>query len=143
MFQKRFTLSEMSSVVKAILNQYERNRCFAFYAEMGSGKTTIICEICKQLGVTEQTSSPTYSIINEYMTTNGARIFHIDCYRLKGIEDAIQTGVEDIIKSNEAYCFIEWPQQIENILPKDCIRFSLKMISKDEREIAQINFENN
>ncbi len=142
MFQKRFKLSEIDSVVKAFLNLYKSNRCFAFYAEMGSGKTTFICEICKQLGVAEQTSSPTYSIINEYMTTNEARVFHIDCYRLKGVEDAIQTGVEDIIKSNDAYCFIEWPQQIESILPKNCIRFSLKIISEDEREITQIHFEN-
>ena len=140
MFQKRFKLSDLEIVADEIISKFNDTNCFVFYAEMGSGKTTLINKICEKLGVVEQTSSPTFSIINEYITLNGNSIFHIDCYRLKNIEDAINTGIEDILKGNNSFYFIELPQIIEEILPENCIRFSIEMIAEDEREIREIAF---
>ena len=98
---------------------------FAFYAPMGTGKTTFIKALCEELGVTDVINSPTFSIINEYRAEpSGELIYHFDCYRLERLSDALNLGVEDYLQSG-ALCLIEWPEVLEDILPADTVRIIL------------------
>ena len=112
---------QLPLLAKDIITQYPDARIFAFYGEMGSGKTTLIKQICKFLGVTDQTSSPTFAIVNEYFTEKQETVYHFDFYRVEKWEDLIQIGVEDYLESGN-YCFLEWPEIAENILETDFIK---------------------
>lgn len=120
-----FSVDELSVVAKSVLQFAGDKKVFAFYAEMGAGKTTLIKEICKQLGSHDNFSSPTYSIVNEYATSSFGKIYHIDLYRLKNLEEALDVGIEEYI-SGEHYCFIEWPELIEKLLPEDVVKIEIK-----------------
>ena len=122
-------IDQLASVAQSIL-QFGRNagnkKVFALYGPMGSGKTTIIKEICRQLGSHDNFSSPTYSIVNEYLVNgNGDKIYHIDLYRLKNLEEALDLGIEEHI-SGDSYCFIEWPGLIKPLLPVATINVEIK-----------------
>ena len=105
---------------------------FAFYAPMGTGKTTFI----KELGVTDVINSPTFSIINEYRAEpSGELIYHFDCYRLEQLSDALSLGAEDYLQSG-ALCFIEWPEVIEDILPVDTVRVTLEELEGGARKLT-------
>jgi len=95
----------------------ETQGVFAFYGEMGVGKTTFIKSICKHLGVTDMVSSPTYALVNEYIGET-VRVFHLDLYRLKNMQEALDIGIEEYLYAlpTSTYCFIEWPQVIESLL---------------------------
>ena len=98
---------------------------FAFYAPMGTGKTTFIKTLCEALGVEDVINSPTFSIINEYRAEpSGEFIYHFDCYRLERLSDALNLGVEDYLQSG-VLCLIEWPEVLEDILPADTVRIIL------------------
>lgn len=129
----QYQLHDINQTAEAILQAYPDTCCFAFFADMGSGKTTLIKALCKQLGVEENTSSPTFSIINEYRSSAGQKIYHSDWYRLKGTQDAIDAGVEDILYDTQAFCFIEWPEIAEDLLPVNCVRIHLKTIDEQTR----------
>ena len=102
---------------------------------MGTGKTTLIKEICRQLGSTDNFSSPTYSIVNEYLIGgSNQKIYHIDLYRLKNIEEALAIGIEEYI-SGDSYCFIEWPGLIEQLLPPNTVKVDIKF-ENNMREIS-------
>lgn len=131
-----FHLNEINDVAKKLLEKFPGKKCFAFFAEMGSGKTTLINAMCRQLGVTENTSSPTFSIINEYRTNDGTKVFHTDWYRLKNAEDAIQSGIEDMLLQKDAWCFIEWPEIAEELLPAETVKLKIKMTGEQERTIT-------
>ena len=88
---------------------------------MGAGKTTFIKILCKNLGAVDIIQSPSFSIINEYKTRQGESVFHFDFYRIKKLEEAFDIGYEDYFYSG-AYCFIEWPEPIEGLLPEDTVR---------------------
>ncbi len=119
-------IDQLPAVAKDILRLATGKRVFAFYAEMGAGKTTLIKEICKQLGSHDNFSSPTYSIVNEYSVENSfSKIFHIDCYRLKNLEEALSIGMEEYMNGDE-YCFIEWPELVEQLLPDDVVKISIR-----------------
>lgn len=123
-------IKELPVVAKDILQFAGDKKVFAFYADMGAGKTTLIKEICKQLGSQDGFSSPTYSIVNEYSLQSviqnpQSKIFHIDCYRLKNFEEALSIGMEDYL-SGDNYCFIEWPELVEQLLPDDAVRISIR-----------------
>ena len=112
------SLTELPELSNAILQFSEGRKVFAFHGEMGSGKTTIIKQLCSQLGSQDNFSSPSYSIVNEYLIEGSReKIYHIDLYRLKNLEEALAIGIEDYI-TGESYCFIEWPDLIESLLPK-------------------------
>jgi tRNA threonylcarbamoyladenosine biosynthesis protein TsaE len=96
------------------------NTVFAFFGKMGAGKTTFIKAICQELGVLDQVNSPTFSIINEYKTINGESIYHFDCYRINNVQEAINLGFDDYF-CRENLCFIEWAENISEILPDDTI----------------------
>ena len=100
------------------------HRVFAFYGKMGAGKTTFVKAICEELGVNDVITSPTFAIINEYITPSDSSIFHFDFYRIKKLEEVYDMGYEDYFYSG-ALCFIEWPELIEEILPDDAVRVSI------------------
>ena len=103
---------------------------------MGSGKTTFVHALCKTLQVTDNISSPTFSIINEYEIPNASnKIIHMDWYRLKNTEDAIEAGVQDVMENKQDYIFIEWPEIATDLLPADCISVHISSINESEREI--------
>ena len=109
---------------------------FAFYAPMGTGKTTFIKALCEELGVTDVINSPTFSIINEYRAEpSGELIYHFDCYRLEQLSDALSLGVEDYLQSG-ALCFIEWPEVIEDILPADTVHVTLEELEGGVRKLT-------
>lgn len=106
---------EMAEVAEIITNYFQNEKLFTFTGDLGAGKTTLISMICKELGSVDDVSSPTYSLVNEYKTNKGETIYHIDCYRINSIEEAIDAGIEDVMYS-DAFCFIEWPSKIKTLL---------------------------
>ena len=99
---------------------------FAFYGSMGAGKTTFIKAICEEMGVEDVITSPTFAIVNEYRSaTSGELIYHFDFYRIKKQEEVYDMGYEDYIESG-AVCFMEWPELIEELLPEDVVKVSIK-----------------
>lgn len=110
-------------------------KVFAFRGEMGAGKTTFIKAVCQELGVTDVINSPTFAIVNEYLGGKGEKIYHFDFYRINSIEEAYDFGYEDYFYSG-AYCFIEWPEKIEGLLPDNCIEVA---ISENESGTRNVN----
>ena len=104
--------------VQDVLN--EKANIYAFQGEMGVGKTTFIAAICKVLGVEENTSSPSFSIVNEYHITQEKKIYHFDAYRIKNIKEFYYIGYEDYFFSGD-FCFIEWPEKVSQLLPENCV----------------------
>jgi len=129
------SLNQLQQAAKTYLAHLEDQKLHCFYAEMGTGKTTFINELCKQLGVTTETSSPTYSIVNEYASNKGQTIYHIDLYRINTIEEAIELGIEDYINNN-SFCFIEWPEVIEALLPLPYVKTEISLIENNQRLIS-------
>lgn len=117
-------LNERGELVSAldILHQAQPNRVFAFNGQMGAGKTTFIKHLCEKMGTQDVVNSPTFAIINVYDISlpYSGEVYHFDCYRLKNIQEAIDFGVEDYLYSGN-YCFIEWPELIEPLLPDDTV----------------------
>lgn len=126
-------LSELPRAASQILEEAEGNRIFLFYAEMAMGKTTLIKELCKQLGVEDNVSSPTFSIVNEYAGKQ-EKIYHFDFYRIKDEQEAFDLGYEEYFYSGN-YCFVEWPEKIENLLPENAVSISITGNSEGERMI--------
>ncbi|WP_420573381.1 tRNA (adenosine(37)-N6)-threonylcarbamoyltransferase complex ATPase subunit type 1 TsaE [Kordia sp.] len=130
--QKEYNLSQIDEIATAILTQ-SKHKIIAFHGEMGVGKTTLIKVLAKQLGVNELTSSPTFSIVNEYHTTNDV-LYHFDCYRMEDEVEAYDIGIEDYLYS-DAWCFIEWPERIQNLLPEEITEVNIKKINEQLRSI--------
>lgn len=108
---------------------------FAFYGTMGAGKTTFIKAICQQLGVEEVITSPTFAIVNEYLSLKTNRpIYHFDFYRIKKLEEVFDMGYEDYFYS-DSLCFLEWPELIEEILPDDAVKVTITEKGDGSREV--------
>ncbi|MDP1623088.1 MAG: tRNA (adenosine(37)-N6)-threonylcarbamoyltransferase complex ATPase subunit type 1 TsaE [Bacteroidales bacterium] len=110
----------MPQIAKELIAEYPAARIFAFYGSLGAGKTTFIKAICNELGVRDIVQSPTFSIINEYKTEAGDSIYHFDFYRIRNITEVFDIGYEDYLYSG-CYCFIEWPELIESLLPAGAV----------------------
>ena len=128
-------LSDISSVAKAFVDEMGDKNVFAFYGEMGAGKTTFIKAICKVLGVTETIASPTFAINNEYKRGDGNPIFHFDFYRIKNMEEAYDFGYEDYFYSGHL-CFIEWPELVEPLLPENVVKVQITIDHNEQRIIS-------
>ncbi|MBN2634979.1 MAG: tRNA (adenosine(37)-N6)-threonylcarbamoyltransferase complex ATPase subunit type 1 TsaE [Prolixibacteraceae bacterium] len=125
--------NELDAVAKKLLNQFGEQRVFAFYGKMGAGKTTFIQSVCKMLGTTDNVTSPTFALINEYRTGEMKSIFHFDFYRIKELEEAFDLGYEDYLYSGN-YCLIEWPEMIEPLLPERFVQVNIE-VSDDETRV--------
>ena len=126
---------QLPDVAKAIMETYPQERVFGFYGEMGTGKTTLIKEMCKILGVQDITSSPTFAIINEYWTTQDQPIYHFDFYRIDEPADASRIGFEEYLYSGH-YCFIEWTEKVEEILQGDFIPVQIERVDETTRRFS-------
>jgi tRNA threonylcarbamoyladenosine biosynthesis protein TsaE len=126
------SVNDLNAVAAKILNFSNENKIFCFKAPMGAGKTTLIKYLCKALKCDETVSSPTFPIINQYKGEKP--IYHIDCYRLNSVNEAIQIGMEDCFYSN-SFCFIEWANIIQEILPLKYIKIEIEMVGESERKI--------
>lgn len=131
--KKNYSLNEVDSIASEIISQ-SSSKVLLFYGEMGVGKTTLIKSICKALESDDVISSPTFSLVNEYHTRNGAPIYHFDFYRIESEEEALDIGVEDYFYS-DAWCLIEWPNNIENLLPLDATEIQLEYSGNGQRTI--------
>lgn len=120
-----YTLENLDTVAREILKHFPDSRVFAFYGEMGAGKTTLIKEICRVLGVDNEVQSPTFAIVNEYLTLAGESVYHFDFYRIKKLEEVFDIGYEDYVYSG-CYCFIEWPELAEDLLPEGTVRLGIE-----------------
>ena len=117
-------LEHINEAAKQFVAQIGDHKVFAFYGSMGAGKTTFIKAVCEELGVEDVITSPTFAIINEYTGQEGI-IYHFDFYRIKKLEEVYDMGYEDYFYSG-ALCFIEWPELIEEVLPEDAVKVSIK-----------------
>ena len=129
--------SQLLKVAEQIMEYAADQRVFLFYGEMGAGKTTLINSICSYLGVEEHTSSPTFSIVNEYRIPNSS-IFHFDFYRLKSQNEALDLGYEEYFYSG-AYCFVEWPEKIPELLPENYLKIKIEVMEDNKRMVYLSN----
>lgn len=134
------SLEEYPTAAREFIRFMDKGRLFAFYGKMGSGKTTLIKSICEELGVTDTINSPTFAIVNEYEDRDGNTIFHFDFYRIKSIAEVYNMGYEEYLYSN-AYCFMEWPELVEELLPEECIRVEIEENADSTRTVKIITAE--
>lgn len=106
--------------------------------DMGAGKTTLIKAVCKHLGVTDNVTSPTYSIINEYVTESGQAIYHFDFYRIKDESEALDIGVDEYFDSGK-YCFVEWPSKIPSMLPESNFLYVSISLTDNDNRLIELN----
>ena len=126
-------LSALGTAAKQFISAIGPRRIIAFYAPMGAGKTTFITAVCKELGVTgDAVSSPTFAIVNEYRSSRSESIFHFDFYRINKISEAADIGFFDYIDSG-SLCLMEWPENIEEILPEETLRVHIRVMPDGSR----------
>jgi tRNA threonylcarbamoyladenosine biosynthesis protein TsaE len=130
---KNYSLKNIPEIAAAIIAS-AKNKTLLFYGEMGVGKTTLIKEICNQLGVKDVAHSPTFSLVNEYITSKNDKVYHFDFYRINNQEEALDMGIEEYLYNNY-WCFIEWPSTIENLLPLDAVQIHLSVLENGMRNI--------
>ncbi len=128
-------LSDIDVAAQAFVQAMGDRKVFAFYGEMGVGKTTFIKAVCSVLGVNETISSPTFAIVNEYTKADGKPIYHFDFYRIKKLEEVYDLGYEDYFYSGNI-SFIEWPELIESLLPEDVVKVQIVPGENEERFIS-------
>ena len=116
---------ELCAVAKMILEKYN-SKIFLFYGEIGVGKTSFIKKFCKELRVSDIVSSPTFSIVNQYSNVNDEIIYHFDFYRTEKKDEVFDIGYEEYLFSS-SYCFIEWPEKIEDLLPTNYLKINMKL----------------
>jgi len=133
LMKKNYTLKQLPQIAQLIIEESSK-KTLLFYGSMGVGKTTLIKEIVKQLGVDDVVSSPTFSLVNEYQSNNGETIYHFDFYRIHSEEEALDIGIEDYFYNND-WCFIEWPEKVKNLLPLNAVEIHLSVNNDETRNI--------
>ena len=128
-------ISELDDLSKIILNNRKNRDVICFYGEMGVGKTTLIKVICKELGIEDNVSSPTFSIVNEYISSLGDSVYHFDFYRIKDEEEALDMGYEEYFFKN-SLCFVEWPEKVSSLIPEEALK--IKITKNKESRIIEI-----
>ncbi len=130
-----FTLDELSGLASDLLVEAGNVRVWCFYGEMGAGKTTLIKALGEHLGVSDPMSSPSFAIVNQYLTADQETIYHFDFYRLKEEMEAQDLGAEDYFYSGD-YCFIEWPERIPSLLPDGHLKINIKLVNEFARSVS-------
>lgn len=132
------TLTEMLALAAPIWRMLPAQGVVCFYGEMGAGKTTFINALAKAAGVEEETSSPTFSIVNEYRTSSGQKLYHFDCYRINDETEAMDFGIEDYFY-DKALCFVEWPERVFSLIPAEKVEIHLHVNDDETRNIRLIS----
>lgn len=133
------SIEELDSVAEELIKYAGDCKTLLFYGEIGAGKTTLIQRFCNYFKVTEKVTSPTFSLVNEYTFKDKKEqseqlIYHLDLYRLKNIEEAIDIGIEDYLY-DKYYCLIEWPEVIEPLLPETVVKIKIELLDNSTRKI--------
>ena len=128
------TIDSIDDVASDFLGAIKNKKHLAFYGDMGVGKTTFIKAICKQIGIDDGVTSPTFSIVNEYFTNPGESVYHFDFYRINSIEELLDLGYEEYLFGSN-YCFIEWPDKGESIIPDHFLKVLIKEMPDGSRNI--------
>lgn len=130
-----FSEEQLPAIAQNFWQYYKEQHVFTLEGPMGAGKTTFVKALCAAKGVEDATASPTFSIINQYISGDKQPIYHLDLYRLRDEEEAIAAGVEDTIYQQGAICFIEWPEIIAPLLPPGTVRLQLSVLSDQKRRL--------
>lgn len=125
---------KLKEAAQSIIKLAENEKLFLFQGEMGAGKTTLIKSLCSELGMLENVSSPTYSLVNEYVYPHG-KIYHFDFFRIKNESEAYDLGFEEYLSSGD-YCFIEWPEMIPNLWPQNFLQIKIIETKEGLRKIS-------
>ena len=128
-------ISDLDRAAEEFLEKIGESRLVAFYAPMGAGKTTFTTAICRRLGVTDAVCSPTFTIINEYMTSSGEPMYHFDFYRINKLSEAVDIGLEDYLYSG-CLCIMEWPENVEELLPEETLRVRIAVNPDGSRTLS-------
>jgi tRNA threonylcarbamoyladenosine biosynthesis protein TsaE len=129
----KYTLNELPKIASEIIKTVA-NKTLLLYGNMGVGKTTLIKELVKQLDVEDTVSSPTFSLVNEYHSQKGEKIYHFDFYRIEHEDEALDIGIEEYLYVNN-WCFIEWPEKVKNLLPLNAVEIYLSLNDDGTRSI--------
>lgn len=128
-------LSQLDEVAKDVLSVFSSGRVFALEGQMGAGKTTFTKSLCKALDCKDNVCSPTFAIVNVYLSPKSGEIYHFDFYRLEDVSEAVQIGTEEYFYSG-SYCFLEWSERVLPLLPEDVITIKIDVVSENERLIS-------
>ena len=143
MLQKEFEINsveELSQVSEYLLSLREESDIIAFYGPMGAGKTTLIKNLCHRMGVTDEVNSPTFAIVNEYVTMETESVYHFDFYRIKKLEEVYDIGYENYFYSGNL-CLLEWPEMIEPLMPEKFIRVDIALGNTDDSRRIVVSVE--
>ena len=128
-------IEDLDRAAAELLKEIGDNTLVAFYAPMGSGKTTFTTAICRVLGVTDPVGSPTFAIVNEYLREDGDSLYHFDFYRINKLAEAIEIGLYDYLDSG-CLCIMEWPENIEDLLPEETLKVSISVNPDMSRTVS-------
>ena len=131
-----FSLDQIQETAKQIIAQKPK-KIILFNGEMGAGKTTLIKQLCKSLGVKDATSSPTFSLVNEYQTSDNQNVYHFDFYRINNESEALDMGVEDYLYSGN-WCFIEWSEKISSLIPEEHSIVTIDLLADGRRKLELV-----
>ena len=129
-----FSLNEIDAAAKKLLAEAGDYKVFAFHGDMGAGKTTFIHAFCEAMNIKDVVSSPTFSIINQYKTQEGQTVYHMDLYRIKDENEAINAGVEDCLFSGNR-CLVEWPEKAPGVFPDETLHIYITSIDDNTRKL--------
>jgi tRNA threonylcarbamoyladenosine biosynthesis protein TsaE len=129
--------SEAPDIARLILQSHAERRVFALHGDLGAGKTTLIKALCEALGVADATSSPSFAIVNEYRMADQRPVYHFDLYRLRDARELLDIGFEEYLDSG-AYCFIEWPELADELLPREVLHLTIEAADNGVRTIRMV-----
>ena len=129
--------SEATDIARLILQSHAERRVFALHGDLGAGKTTLIKALCEALGVADATSSPSFAIVNEYRMADQRPVYHFDLYRLRDARELLDIGFEEYLDSG-AYCFIEWPELADELLPREVLHLTIEAADNGVRTIRMV-----